>query len=57
MFSIINILHISASWEQHKTFIMERVGAKELTFEEREYAHSEESKIKGKAIKISFSKV
>ena len=43
--------------EQHKTFIMERVGAKELIFREGKYNHSEESKIKGKAIEIGFSKI
>ena len=43
--------------EQHKTFIMERVGAKELIFQEGKYNHSEESKIKGKAIKIGLSKI
>jgi isoleucyl-tRNA synthetase len=43
--------------EGHKTFIMERVGAAELVFEDGKYKHIEESKIKGKVINIMFSKV
>jgi len=43
--------------ERHKTFIMGRVGADEMVFEDGSYKHSEESKIKGKVIKIGLSKV
>jgi isoleucyl-tRNA synthetase len=43
--------------EGHKTFIMERVGAEEMVFEDGKYKFNEEVKIKGKVVKISFSKI
>jgi len=43
--------------EGHKTFIMKRVGAEEMDFEEGKYKINEEAKIKGKIVKISFSKI
>jgi len=36
---------------------MKRVGAEEMDFEEGKYKINEEAKIKGKIVKISFSKI
>ena len=48
---------LKAMLEGHKTFIMERVGATELVFEDGKYSNNFEDKIKGKVIKFGFNKI